>query len=116
MLEMSKKNNITIDKLKIDSINDKKKFTKNLVEKIYNYNAGDIFVISDSILKENFLVNIIEETKPSARINSDKYKAYVDKANAIYISKLYKSYDKYINANYKIDLNDKVLERLKNSF
>ena len=38
------------------------------------------------------------------------------KANAEYISKIYKSYDKYINANYEIEINQKVLERLKNSF
>ena len=53
---------------------------------------------------------------PKINKSSKEYKDYSKKANAEYISKVYKSYDKYINSNYKIDINDRVLERLKNSF
>ena len=116
MLAFSKKNNIAIDKIKINGINDEKKFTPQLLKKIYNHNSGELFILSDSILQENFLVNIVKETDPKIESKSENYKKYVTKANAEYISKVYKSYDKYINANYKIEINEKVLERLKNSF
>ena len=33
-----------------------------------------------------------------------------------YIGKVYKSYDRYINNIYKIDINEKVLERIKKHF
>ena len=59
---------------------------------------------------------IINEKSPQINKNSEKYLNYLKKANTEYISKVYKSYDKYINENYKIDINQKVLERLKNSF
>ena len=58
----------------------------------------------------------MKETSPKIDIESENYKEYVTKANAKYISKVYQSYDKYINANYSIEINEKVLERLKNSF
>ena len=116
MSDFSKKNNVTIDRIKVNGINDKKKFTPQLLKKIYNHNIEELFVLSDSILQENFLVRIVKETSPKIDIESENYKEYVTKANAKYISKVYQSYDKYINANYSIEINEKVLERLKNSF
>ncbi len=83
---------------------------------IYKFNSGQIFVLSDNLLKKNYLVRITKEKDPKIDPNSDIYKQYVAKANLEYISKVYKSYDNYINANYKININNKALERLKNSF
>ena len=116
MLQLSKKNNVTINKAKINNIKDTSKFSPNLLKTIYKFNSGQIFVLSDDLLKKNYLVRITKEKDPKIDPNSDIYKQYVAKANAEYISKVYKSYDNYINANYKIDVNNRVLERLKNSF
>ncbi|MBO6486362.1 MAG: hypothetical protein HVK37_01455, partial [Pelagibacteraceae bacterium] len=106
----------TINKAKINNIKDTSKFSPNLLKTIYKFNSGQIFVLSDGLLKKNYLVRITKEKDPKIDPNSDIYKQYVAKANAEYISKVYKSYDSYINAKYKIDVNNKVLERLKNSF
>ena len=116
MLDLSKKNNILIKKIKLNGINDTKKFNVQLLNKIYNHNDKEIFLISDSLLQNNFLIQIINEQKPIIDRTSDEYKKYLKKANIEYISKVYKSYDKYINTNYTIDINQKVFERLKNSF
>ena len=116
MLEFSKKNNINIQNAKIENINDDSKFNKVLLRQIYNYNSGQIFVVTDyPIAKKNFLIKIDSEVDPVIDIKSEIYKEYVRKANAQYISKVYKSYDSYINAIYKININDKVLERIINS-
>ena len=116
MTNFSQKNDVLLNKIKINGINDKKKFAPKLVKKIYGYNVGELFLLSDSIVQENFLVRIVNEKDPKIKKDSKSYKKYTMKANAEYISKIYKSYDKYINANYKIDINQKVIERLKNSF
>ena len=55
------------------------------------------------------------EVDPIIDPKSETYKKYVKKANSKYISKVYKSYDSYINSIYKININEKVLERLINS-
>ena len=75
-----------------------------------------MFVMSDNIVQDNFIIRVVKDTKPTIDYKSDEYKKYYEKANASYIAKVYKSYDRYINTNYKIDINEKVLERLKNSF
>ena len=116
MNQFAQENNLTIEKIKINGIKDTKKFSEDLLIKIYNYNIDEIFVLSDNIIQKNFLVRINKETKPLINKKSDEYKKYYKKANAQYIAKIYKSYDKYINENYKIDINQRVLERLKNSF
>ncbi len=116
MLKLSQENNIPINKIKVNGISDNKKFKLKLLKEIYNYSAGEIFLLSDSIVQDNFLVRIEKDQNPEINKKSAEYKNYLKKANAEYISKVYKSYDKYINKNYKIDINQKVFERLKNSF
>ncbi len=116
MSDLSMNNNVLINKININGINDKKKFTPELVKQIYNHNTGEFFLLSDGLLQEIFLVRILKEIDPKIEKKSENYKKYIKKANAEYISKIYKSYDKYINANYEIEINQKVLERLKNSF
>ena len=116
MLKMSQQYNVPIGKTKIDGINDTKEFKPNLVKKIFDHTSGQLFLASDNIVQDNYIIRIIKDTEPKIDKKSELYKKYSKKANANYISKVYKSYDQYINANYKIDINQKVLERLKNSF
>ena len=116
MMELSKKYNVPIEKIKIKNILDDSKFSKVLLEQIYSFSSGQIFTVTDyPIAKKNFLVKIDNEIDPPINRSTDIYRKYAEKANADYISKVYKSYDSYINSIYKININEKVLERLINS-
>ena len=116
MLELSKKYNVPIEKTQIKNIKDNSKFNNVLLKQIYTYGSGQLFIVTDyPIAKKNFLIKIEKESDPIIKPDSKIYKEYVRKANAQYISKVYKSYDSYINAIYKININEKVLERLINS-
>jgi len=114
MTELAKKNNIPINSTTIKNINDVSKFSLKLLKQIYQFNKGEIFVLAGE--KENFLVRIVDENKPKINIDSDNYKKYREKANAQYVAKIYKSYDRYINTNYKIEIKSSVLKRIENSF
>ena len=116
MIEFSKKNNIEFKKATIKNIRDAKQFEINLINQIYKYNKGQIFIISDSLMKKNYLVVITNEVNPDIDTNSDIYKANLIKTNSEYIKKVYQSYDVYINSKYKVNVNDSVFERIKNSF
>ena len=116
MIELSKKHSVPIGKTEIKNIKDVSKFNDVLLKQIYNYGSDQIFIVTDyPTAKKNFLVKIDKEIDPIINPDSDFYKGYVKKANAHYISKVYKSYDSYINAIYKININEKVLERIINS-
>ena len=116
MLKLSQENSVPLNKIKINGINDSKVFKPNLVKKIFNHSTDQIFLVSDNIVQDNYIIRIEKELKPEINKKSEEYRKYYERANAKYISKVYKSYDRYINENYKIDINQKVLERLKNSF
>ena len=116
MIEISRNKNIQIIKNKINGLNDKKYFGLQMLKKIYEHNKGEIFVITDTNFDKNYLIRISDEADPKINKDTEEYKRYSRISNVKYISKVYKSYDKYINTNYKIDINQKVLERLKNSF
>ncbi len=116
MIELSKKHNVPIKKTIIKNLKDSSTFNNVLLKQIYNYSSGQIFLVTDyPLAKKNFLIKIHKEVAPNIEPESELYKKYVKKANAQYISKVYKSYDSYINAIYKININEKVLERLINS-
>ena len=116
MLELAKKNNVQVQKTEIKNIFDESKFSKVLLEQIYAFSSGQIFTVTDyPIAKKNYLIKIDNEIDPTIDRSTDNYRKYAEKANADYISKVYKSYDSYINSIYKININEKVLERLINS-
>ena len=116
MFKLSKDNNVPIEKTIIKNINDKSRFKDVLIKEIYKFNKGQIFILSDSILKDNYLVKVTKEDMPKINKESESYKKNISKSNDSYIKKFYKSYDKYINDEYQVEVNNKVFERIKNSF
>ena len=112
--DLSIKNNQKIENVTLKNVNDSSKFNSNSLKRIYEYKKGSIFVLPGE--KENFLVAIVNEKNPKIDINSKKYKDYVKKAKELYVAQIYKSYDKYINQSYKIDIKANVLKRIENSF
>tara|TARA_Y100000813_G_scaffold122273_1_gene87711 strand:- start:1961 stop:3412 length:1452 start_codon:yes stop_codon:yes gene_type:complete len=115
MTKLATENNLEIKVANINGVNDDKILSKEVVQKIYNHSENDIFLITDSILKKNYIVNIEKDIQPNS-IDKDSIEKYMNKANSDYVSSIYKSYDKFVNTKYKININEKVLERLKNSF
>ena len=112
--DLSIKNNQKIENVTLKNVNDSSKFNSNSLKRIYEYKKGSIFVLPGE--KENFLVAIVNEKNPKIDINSKKYKDYVKKTKELYVAQIYKSYDKYINQSYKIDIKANVLKRIENSF
>tara|TARA_Y100000817_G_scaffold207304_1_gene162574 strand:- start:278 stop:913 length:636 start_codon:yes stop_codon:yes gene_type:complete len=115
MTKLATENNLEIKVANINGVNDDKILSKEVVQKIYNHSENDIFLITDSVLKKNYIVNIEKDIQPN-NIDKDSIEKYINKANSDYVSSIYKSYDKFVNTKYKININEKVLERLKNSF
>ena len=75
MLELSQKHNVQIEKAKINNIKDESKFSNVLLKQIYNYNAGQTFLVTDfPISKKNFLVKIDKEIPPVFNKDNEIYK------------------------------------------
>ena len=116
MQEFAKKNNVEIKNAKIENINDNEIFTKDIIKRIFETKKGAINLITDSMLTNNFVIFTENTEYKKFDKNSDKYEEYKSKAKYSLSNEIYTTYDKGLNTKYKVELNDKVINRVKNSF
>ena len=104
-----------IKNLKIKNINDTSKFTFDSVSLIYSLNLNNFSLVSD---KNNnvYLVKIKKIYENNLDKNSDENKIFTKKTNKKLRDNLYNSYDFLLNKKYKIEVNQKTLDRMKNYF
>ena len=111
-LEMGKN---LIQKIKLNSIKDNKKFDINAVELLYSLPLNSFTLIND----ENnniYLAKIINFNNKKIDVNDDEFKNYKEKQNSNNKKSILKSYDILLSEKYDIILNQKTIERVKNFF
>ena len=110
-----KLSNGLLSTLKIDSINDTKKFTKDSVALLYSLGKNNFSLVSDE--KNNiYLVKIKNINENSLNKNAQEIEVFTKQASNKIRDNLYNSYDFLLNEKYKIKINEKALDRMKNYF
>ena len=110
------KNNLKINEITISSLKDNQIFTEGLIKNIFIMADGEINLITDSMMSKNFIIQTISTKYNKINKESSKYKVYKNKAKLNFSKEIYSVYDKTVNTKYKVELNDKAIERIKNSF
>ena len=104
-----------INSIILNSVKDNKKFDINSVEMLYSLPLKSITLINDE--KENiYLTKIISYEDMNLDQKSDDFKSYINKENSNNRNNILKSYDIFLNDKYKVVLNQKTIERVKNFF
>ena len=104
-----------IQNTKLNSIRDNKKFEINAVEILYALPINSFTLINDD--KNNiFLAKVKKFETQTIDSNDDLFKKYINKQNSKIKNNMLKSYDLYLNNKYKVELNQKTIERVKNFF
>jgi len=104
-----------IKKFELNSIKDNKKFDINAVEILYSLPINSFTLINDE--KNNiYLAKVKKFNQIMIEDDNTKLKEYVSKQNSNNRNKMLKSYDLYLNEKYKVVLNRKTIERVKNFF
>ena len=78
--------------------------------------VSDYFYSSTNTLTKNFLVLIIKTEFKELNKNTNEYERYEAKARLGLVNKIYKTFDQNLNKKYKVELNNRTVERVKNSF
>ena len=73
-------------------------------------------MITDSSLSKNFIILTNNTNYKSLSNKSKKIDEYRAKAKLNFAKQIYNTYDKSVNSKYNIDINNKVIDRIKNSF
>jgi len=114
--KLSKDKNLTIKKMLIDNQNDTTILKGELVDQIYLYPEKKVIVVHDINLKENFLIYIDKIVRVDISEKADEYKKYFNLSKIKITNELFNTYDIYIKKKYKIDINYKTLDTVKNYF
>jgi len=113
---LSKKNDIPIKIIKINSIKDEKIFNKKIISEIYQLQENSFGVISDGNFKDNYLVYIDKVENKKISSNDINYNQYLLKTNRELNSLIFNTYDTHVNNTSKIVINQNSLEQVKNSY
>ena len=104
-----------IEKIKLNSIEDNAKFEINSVNVLYSLPINSFVLVSD----ENnniFVAKILSFNQKDLPKNSNKLNEISNQASAQNRNSILKSYDLLLNKKYKVVINEKTLDRVKNYF
>ena len=81
---------------------------------MYSLPINSFTLINDE--KNNIYLAQVKGIENETLKNGDQLNEYIAKQNSKIKSDMLRSYDIYLNKKYKVDLNQKTLERVKNFF
>ena len=105
----------TIEEIQLSSVEDSSKFDINSVKLMYALQESSFTLVSD-VVQNIYLAKIIKSNQKNIIKNSNDYKKYNDEANKTMKNDMYSSYDYILNKKYKVKINQKTLERVKNYY
>ena len=111
----AKLGNGEIKKLRLNSVKDINKFEINSVEILYSLPINTFTLIADE--KDNiYIAKVINYDDMNISQNSNEFNKFSNEASAENRNGILKSYDYLLNSKYKVVVNEKTLERVKNYF
>lgn len=116
MIDFAQKNSLKINSTKLETDVKDPVFNKKLKLKIFRTNKNDVNLVNSSDFSKSFLVFTKDTQFKEIDKNSEKYNEYKLKAKLDLSKDIYGTYDISVNNKYKIELNNKTIKRIKNSF
>jgi len=101
--------------MSLNSINDQDTFEANSVKILYSLPINSFTLVGDKD-NEIYLVKIINSKNNPYSKNDDNYLKFVQAQNTDNRKSILGSYDQLLNNKYKVQLNQKTIDRVKNYF
>ncbi len=109
-------NNLVIKDYKVKNLKQNEIFSEGIIKRIFLTKDGDLNLITDNTLTKNFLILAVKTDYKNLKKDTIEYEKYEAKARLNLINMIYQSHDNNLNEKYKVELNQKTIERVKNSF
>jgi peptidyl-prolyl cis-trans isomerase D len=110
-----KLSNNQVQKIKLNSIENNQKFEKNSIEILFSLPINTFALVVDD--KDNvFVAKTIKYEEQNISENSNDFNDISNQASAENRNSILKSYDYLLNNKYKVVINEKTLDRVKNYF
>ena len=112
----AKENNLLIKDYKISNLKQNDIFSEEIIKRIFEIKDGEVNLITDGQFNKNFLVLSIKTDFKKLDKNSNEFEKYEAKARLNLVNEIYKTFDESLNKKYKVELNQRTIDRVKNSF
>ena len=109
-------NGLLVKDYKISNLKQNDIFGEGLVKRIFLTKDGDINLITNNTLTKSFLILTKKTDYKKLDKNSNEFEQYKAKARLSLINKIYQSYDESVNQKYNVEINQRTIDRVKNSF
>ena len=109
-------NGLEVKNYKISSLKQNDIFSDGLIKRIFLTNDGEINLITNNTFTKSFLISTKKTEYKTLDKKSNEFEQYEAKARLNLINKIYQSYDENVNQKYKVELNQRTIDRVKNSF
>jgi len=110
-----KTNGIEIKKITLKDIKDETIFATGIIKEIFKVKDGEVQLITNSMLTKNYIVFVEKTSKLPFNENTKDYELYKSKAKLSLSNQIYGTFDKTISNKYNVEINQKVLSRVKNT-
>ena len=110
------KNGLEVKNYKISNLKQNEVFNESIIKRIFLMKDGTVDLITDSALKENFLVFSIKTNFKNIKKNTNEFEKYEAKARLNLVNNIYQTYDSNLNQKDKVELNQRTRDRVQNSF
>ncbi len=109
-------NELEIKEYKITNLKQNDIFSEGIIKRIFLTKDGEIDLVTDNTLTKNFIVLAIKTEFKKLKKDSNDYEKYEAKARLNLINEIYRTHDDNLNNKYKVKLNQRTIDRVKNSF
>ena len=109
-------NGLVVKDYKISNLKQNDIFSEGLIKKIFLTRDGDINLLTNNTLTKSFLISTKKTEYKKLDKNGNEFEQYEARARLNLINKIYQSYDENANQKYKVEVNQRTIDRVKNSF
>ena len=88
-------------------------FSPNQIQQIFSLKKNEILVLKGP---KNYLIKAIDTSYDRTKSNDEMDKLYERQVTISFDEQIMQSFDKFLNNKYKVKINQKVLDRITNSF
>ena len=114
--KFSNENNLELKDYIISDLKQNEIFTEGIIKRIFLTKDNQVDLITNSTLTKNFLILAVSTKYKKIEKSSNEFERYEAKARLDLINKVYQAFDDQLNQKYKVELNQKTIDRVKNSF
>jgi hypothetical protein len=113
--KFGKDNNLEVKEIILRDLKNEIIFASDIIREIFKVNDGELQLITNSMLTKNYIIVSKKTEKLPFNKSIKDYKKYKSKAKMNLANKIYSTFDKTVNDKYNIEINQKVLSRIKNT-